>query len=122
MASMASAAVSAMAPATAGTPQPGPSPSGLRPEGTTVPVPGLDPASSPRVSRLESIEAGGATIEAADIRVAVTPLPDGTPGVTVVSTNPAVAAGLYVGTITTADGQPLAPVHLYVSRAEAPVQ
>ena len=120
MASMASAAVSAMAPA--GTPQPGPSPSGLRPEGTTIPVPGLDPASSPRVSRLESIEAGGATIEQADIRVAVTPLPDGTPGVNVVSTNAAVAAGLYVGTITSADGQPLAPVHLYVSRAEAPVQ
>ncbi len=121
MASMAGAAVSAMSPTPAqGVQQPQARPGGPRPEGTTVPIPGLDPASSPRVPRLESIEAGGATIEEADIRVTVVPLPDGTPAVRVVSANSAVPAGLYVGTITSADEQPLAPVHLYVSRAEAP--
>ncbi|MGA7689963.1 MAG: hypothetical protein WCA29_12125 [Jiangellales bacterium] len=95
---------------------------GLRAESTIVPLPGLAAGSSPRVSRLESIEAGGATIEAAGIAVTVVALPDGTPGVRVSTTDPVVPAGLYVGMIESADQQPLVPVHLYVSRAEAPTQ
>ena len=97
-------------------------PGGLRVEGTTVPVPGVAAGSSPRVPKLESIEAGGATIDAADIAVTIVALPDGTPGVRVVTSNAVVPAGLYVGVIESADQQPLAPVHLYVSRAEGQAQ
>ena len=121
MASMAGAAASAMSPSMAGLAPAAAAPGGPRAEGTTVPMPGLDQASSPRVRRLESIEAGGATIEAADISVTVVPLPDGTPGVRVATTNAVVPAGLYVGTIETADRSPI-PVQLYLSRAEAPSQ
>jgi 2,4-dienoyl-CoA reductase-like NADH-dependent reductase (Old Yellow Enzyme family) len=66
--------------------------------------------------------AGGATIDAADIAVTIVALPDGTAGVRVVTSNAVVPAGLYVGVIESADQQPLAPVHLYVSRAEGQAQ
>jgi hypothetical protein len=95
---------------------------GPRAEGTTVPVPDLPPGSSPVVRTLKSIEAGGATIDAADISVAVAPLPDGTPGVHVSTTNSLLPAGLYVGMIEWADQTRLVPVELYLSRAEAPTQ
>lgn len=119
--SMANVAASAMSPGTARTEQAA-ARRGPRPEGTTVPVPGLQRGSSPQVSSLESIEAGGATIESADIRVSVDMLPGGVPGVRVVTVNAVVPAGLYVGTITSQDQTPLAPIALYVSRAEAPAQ
>ena len=120
--SMANAAAAAMSPATPGLAQAPARSGGARAEGTTVPLPGLDRDASPQVSRLESIEAGGATIDTADIRVSVVPLPGGVPGVRVVTTNTVVPAGLYVGTISAADGTALAPVQLFVSRAEAPAQ
>ena len=114
---MASAAAGATAGAAGGAPAASPSS-----ESTIVPVPGLATGQSPRVTRLESIEAGGATIEGSDITVTVTPLPDGTPGVQVTASNAIVPPGLYVGTIESADQQPLASVQLYLSRAEAPSQ
>lgn len=114
--------MAAMAGAAAGGAPVPTAPGGLRPEGTIVPVPGLVAGSSPRVSTLESIEAGGATIEAADIGTTVVEMPDGTAGVRVATWSAVAPAGLYVGLIESGDGQPLAPVHLYVSRAEAPTQ
>jgi len=95
---------------------------GLRAEGTTVAVPDLPRGVSPRVRLLTSIEATGATIDAAEISATVTSLPDGTPGVRVSTTNSVLPAGLYVGMIEWADQQRPAPVQLYLSRAEAPTQ
>ena len=88
-----------------------------RPEGTTVPTPQLLPDATPRCSPLVSIEAGGATIPADEIRVSVRELDETTPGVHVESLNTTVAPGLYVGHLETTHGRPLGQVQLYVSRA-----
>jgi hypothetical protein len=86
-------------------------------EVTTIPVPGLSPDDQPEVSRLVSIEAGGTTLPSTDVTVTVVTLPDGSAGVRLGTTDTVVPAGLYVGVLQTAQGRPLAPVQLYVSRA-----
>ncbi len=95
-------------------------PPDARAEGTTVPLAGLGPNDQPRVTALRSIEAGGALIPEADLSVSVVTAADGSSAVRVITTNTTVAPGLYVGTVQTPEGQPLAPVQLYLSRAEAP--
>jgi hypothetical protein len=85
--------------------------------GTVVPVPGLAGTDRPVCSDLVSIDVGTATIPARDVAVTVLGLPDGTVGARVQARNTTVPHGLYVGQLATPDGRPLAPVHLYVSRA-----
>jgi hypothetical protein len=80
----------------------------------------LGPNDQPRVTALRSIEAGGALIPEADLSVSVVTAADGSSAVRIITTNTTVAPGLYVGTVQTPEGQPLAPVQLYLSRAEAP--
>ena len=87
------------------------------PGGTVVPLPGLAESDRPVSSDLVSIDAGSATIPARDVAVTVERLPDGTVGARVRTTNTSVPHGLYVGRLDAPDGRPLAPVHLYVSRA-----
>jgi hypothetical protein len=86
-------------------------------EGTLVPIEGL--AENDRVTspELVSIEAGGATIAARDVRVTVEHLGGGAYGVRLWTTDASVPAGLYVGRLATAGGRPLGGVQLYVSRA-----
>jgi hypothetical protein len=91
-----------------------------RVEGTTVPLVGLGPNDQPRVTGLTSIEAGGSMIPESDLAVSVITTADGSSAVRVTTANATAAPGLYVGTVQTAEGQPLAPVQLYLSRAEAP--
>src|SRR5215212_881081 len=86
-------------------------------EGTTVPVPGIDPSARPVCSDLVSIEAGGATIASANVVVATQTLEAGTPGVRVHTTDTSVPPGLYVGHLQRPDGQLISPVQLYLSRA-----
>ena len=78
---------------------------------------GLGQADRPVSSDLVSIEAGGATIASRDVAVAVESLEDGTPGVRLRITDTSVPPGLYVGQLDAPDGQLLARVQLYVSRA-----
>jgi hypothetical protein len=68
-------------------------------------------------SDLVSIEAGGATIVSTNIVVTVQTLEDNTLGVRVRSTDTSLPPGLYVGHLRRPDGQTLAPVQLYLSRA-----
>jgi hypothetical protein len=86
-------------------------------EGTTVPVAGIGAADRPVTSDLVSIEAGGATIASSNIIVTVQTLEDGTYGVRVSTTDTSVPPGLYVGHLKRPEGQILAPVQLYLSRA-----
>jgi hypothetical protein len=86
-------------------------------EGTIVPVAGIGPADRPVSSDLVSIEAGAATIMSTNIVVTVETLEDGTYGVRVRTTDMSVPPGLYVGQLKRPDGQILAPVQLYLSRA-----
>jgi hypothetical protein len=86
-------------------------------EGTTVPVPGLGPADRPVSSDLVSIEAGGVTIASANVVVTVRTLEGGTYGVRLHTTDTAVPPGLYVGHLKRPEGQILAPIQLYLSRA-----
>lgn len=90
---------------------------GKETEGTIVPVVGLGPTDRPVISDLVSIEAGGVTIASRNIVVTVRAIADGTYGVVVRTTDTSVAPGLYVGHLSRANGQLLAPVQLYVSRA-----
>jgi hypothetical protein len=85
--------------------------------GTVVLVPGLTEGDRPTTTELVSIDVGTATIPATDVAVTVRRLPDGTTAAQVQTTNTAVPPGLYVGRLDGPDGRPLAPVHLYVSRA-----
>jgi hypothetical protein len=86
-------------------------------EGTTVTVPGIGPSDRPVCSDLVSIEAGGATIASANVVVTMQTPEDGTPGVRVHTTDTSVPPGLYVGHLQRPDGQLIAPVQLYLSRA-----
>jgi len=86
-------------------------------DGAVVPVAGLKETDRAVSSDLVSIDAGSATIPATDVAVTVQRLQDGTVAARVQTTNAAVPQGLYVGRLATPDGRPLAPVHLYVSRA-----
>jgi len=86
-------------------------------EATVVPVAGIAPGAHLVLPRLVSIEAGGAELSADELSVTIQTLPDGTSGVLVSTTNTSAAPGLYVGDLTTAQGQVVAPVQLYVARA-----
>jgi hypothetical protein len=86
-------------------------------EGMIVPAAGIGADDRLASSDLVSIEAGGTTIASANIVATVHPLQDGTYGALVRSTDTSVPPGLYVGSLKRADGQILAPVQLYVSRA-----
>lgn len=86
-------------------------------EGMIVPATGIGADDRLASSDLVSIEAGGTTIASANIVATVHPLQDGTYGALVRSTDTSVPPGLYVGNLKRADGQILAPVQLYVSRA-----
>lgn len=86
-------------------------------EGMIVPAAGIGADDRLASSDLVSIEAGGTTIASANIVATVHPLQDGTYGALVRSTDTSVPPGLYVGNLKRADGQILAPVQLYVSRA-----
>jgi hypothetical protein len=86
-------------------------------EGMIVPAAGIGADDRLASSDLVSIEAGGTTIASANIVATVHPLQDGTYGALVRSTDTLVPPGLYVGNLKRADGQILAPVQLYVSRA-----
>jgi hypothetical protein len=108
------AATTAAGAATTGAPTP------VRTEATIVPVPALAAGVQPRVRALTCIEAGGATILEADLSVAVVSLDDGTSAVRVSTANATAMAGLYVGMVEDQSRQPVAPVQLYLSRAEAP--
>ena len=82
-----------------------------------VPAAGIGADDRLASSDLVSIEAGGTTIASANIVATAHPLEDGTYGALVRSTDTSVPPGLYVGNLKRADGQILAPVQLYVSRA-----
>ena len=86
-------------------------------EGTIVAVDGIGPADRPVSSDLVSIEAGGATIASTTIVVTVQTLVDNTYGVRVRTTDTSLPPGLYVGHLKHPDGQILAPLQLYLSRA-----
>jgi hypothetical protein len=86
-------------------------------EGTTVPVAGIGAGDQPVCSDLVSIEAGGASIASSNLVVTVRTLPDGTYGVRVRTTDTSVPPGLYIGHLRRPDGQVLAPIQLYLSRA-----
>jgi hypothetical protein len=86
-------------------------------EGMIVPAAGLGAGDRLVSSDLVSIEAGSATIASANIVATVHALEDGTYGALVRSTDTSVPPGLYVVNLKRADGQILAPVQLYVSRA-----
>jgi hypothetical protein len=86
-------------------------------EGIIVPVDGIGPADRPVSSDLVSIEAGGATIVSTNIVVTVQTLEDNTYGVRVHTTDTSLPPGLYVGHLKHPDGQILAPLQLYLSRA-----
>jgi hypothetical protein len=92
-------------------------PTAAGPESTVVPIPGLGPTDTLVASVLTSIEAGGATIPADAVTVTVTALEDGSFGAQVVSLDMVVAPGLYLGQLTKPDGQVVATVQHYVSRA-----
>lgn len=85
-------------------------------EAMVVPLDGLDASDTPTVSDLVSIEAGGATIPAQAVTVAVEPVGQGRAvrlGVQASSWSP----GLYVGEVLVRPGAAPFPVQLYVSRA-----
>ncbi len=86
-------------------------------ERSLVPVPALAQSDMPVVSDLVSIEAGGATINAAEVTVTVHAVAGATPAVRLHTTNTSVPAGLYVGSIVSPAGLAGTPVQLYVSRA-----
>jgi glycerol-3-phosphate dehydrogenase len=86
-------------------------------EGTVVRVDGISLTDRLVSSDLVSIEAGGATIVSTNIVVTVQTLEDNTLGVRVRSTDTSLPPGLYVGHLRRPDGQTLAPVQLYLSRA-----
>jgi hypothetical protein len=86
-------------------------------EGTVVRVDGISLTDQLVSSDLVSIEAGGATIASNNIVVTVQTLEDNTLGVRVRSTDTSLPPGLYVGHLRRPDGQTLAPVQLYLSRA-----
>jgi len=92
-------------------------PAAAQPEGTLNAVPGLGEADRPVCSDLVSIEARGATIASKDIVVSVEPLPDGTYGVRLTTTDTSVPPGLYVGDLQSPQGRTIGPVQHYVSRA-----
>jgi hypothetical protein len=85
--------------------------------GTVVSVTGIAATDRPVCSELVSIEAGTITLPAANLTVTVEPLRPGALAARVQTTSTSARHGLYVGRLTTADGRPLAPVYLYVSRA-----
>lgn len=85
---------------------------------TTIGVPGLVPDDPLECSQLVSIEAGGATIPRSAVAAKVVALPDGSSAVRVETTDRIVRAGLYVGQLLDPTGKPVAPVQLYVSRAQ----
>jgi hypothetical protein len=86
-------------------------------EGMIIPVAGIGADDRLVSSDLVSIEAGGATITSQNIVATAQALGDGTYGALVHTTDRSVPPGLYVGTLMRTDGQILAPVQLYVSRA-----
>ena len=95
----------------------GTGPASNEPEATIVPLPGIGPSDQLRVTALESIEAGGATIPASSLAVTVVAIDGTTNGARIVCRDRVVAAGLYLGQLQNSEGRPLAPVQLYVSRA-----
>jgi hypothetical protein len=86
-------------------------------EGTIVRLDGISPADRLESSDLVSIEAGGATIASKNIVLTVQTLEDNTYGVRVRTTDTSLPAGLYLGHIKRPDGQILAALQLYLSRA-----
>jgi hypothetical protein len=74
-----------------------------------------------RTTDLESIESGGATIPAQQVRLSQAGAgADGSPVVTLSTSNTTVAPGLYVGELLDSTGAGVRPVGLYVSRATEP--
>jgi hypothetical protein len=86
-------------------------------EGMIVPLAGIGADDRLVSSDLVTIEAGGAAIASQNIIATVHALGDGTFGALVRTTDTSVSPGLYVGNLKRADGQILAPLQLYVSRA-----
>ena len=68
-------------------------------------------------SELVSIDRATARLPASDMDVSVESVAGGTLAARVRTTNTSAPPGLYVGRLDRLDGQPVAPVHLYVSRA-----
>lgn len=85
-------------------------------ESTFIPVPALGDGEKPTCSDLVSIEAGGATISANEVTVALETV-GGVQGVRLINTSPATAPGLYVGELHGSGGRKIAQVQLYISRA-----
>jgi hypothetical protein len=85
--------------------------------GTVVPVVGIAETDRLVCSELVSIDASTARLPANDMSVTVESLAGGTLAARVLTTNTSAPVGLYVGRLDRPDGQPVAPVHLYVSRA-----
>lgn len=86
---------------------------------TTIPLPGPVAAGDLVCTGLVSIEAGGASIAAGAVVVTAAQLSSGGAGVHVGTTDTTVPAGLYVGKLQDRSGNTVAPVQLYVARAEA---
>jgi len=87
------------------------------PGGTVVPVVGIAETDRLVCSELVSIDAATTRLPATDMSVTVETLTGGTVAARVRTTNTTAPAGLYVGSLARPDGRPVAPVHLYVSRA-----
>jgi hypothetical protein len=85
--------------------------------GTVVPVTGIAETDRLVCSELVSIGPPSSRLSATDMTVTVESLGGGTLGARVRTTNASAPHGLYVGRLHRPDGRPLAPVHLYVSRA-----
>jgi hypothetical protein len=85
-------------------------------EGTTQPIPNLDPAAAVRTSDLVRIGIPNPIIPASSVRVSTLALSDSVTGVRIEADVSAVKDGLYVGEVIDRTGAK-APVQLYVSRA-----
>lgn len=89
----------------------------MAPESTLIPLTNLGEGERPTCSDLVSIEAGGRSIPAASVGLAMERLPDGTPGVRISTANTSLIPGLYVGELLGQGGRHLAAAQLYVSGA-----
>ena len=85
--------------------------------GAVVPVVGIAGSDRLVCSELVSIDRATARLPASDMDVSVESVAGGSLAARVRTTNTSAPAGLYVGGLHRPDGQPVAPVHLYLSRA-----
>jgi hypothetical protein len=85
--------------------------------GTVVPVVGIVETDRLVCSEMVSIGPSTSRLPPTDMTVTVESLGGGNLGARVRTTNASAPHGLYVGRLQRPDGRPLAPVHLYVSRA-----